>query len=225
MVEHLDDFEVLAVGQRQDPVAGAEPRMDAPVNELFAQQPGQPLGGADQAVRPSSEREMVEVHARSLWPRASASASGVGTVEPRPSGGRGGRPGASGGRPGAGSAESAAARTRSQCSTRTSYAGWPISSTSSRRVGDVDGVGADVGLGVAGAVPVEVVAALAPAPAVVLRDRHLGVRRVVARSTSRKSRRIGSCQHTLGFVSTGWWPLRSAQPCSAQPCRPGSRAG
>src|SRR6476620_3340349 len=46
-------------------------------------------------------------------------------------------------------------------------------------VGAVDGLAADVRLGVARAVPVEVVAARTPAAAVVLGDRHLEVARVV----------------------------------------------
>ncbi len=46
-------------------------------------------------------------------------------------------------------------------------------------VGAVDGLAPDVRLGVAGAVPVEVVPAGAPAAPVVLRDRHLEVARVV----------------------------------------------
>src|SRR6478735_11284599 len=46
-------------------------------------------------------------------------------------------------------------------------------------VGDVDGLDGDVRLGVAGAVPVKVVAAGTPAAAVVLADRDLGVRRAV----------------------------------------------
>src|SRR5690242_5381386 len=48
-----------------------------------------------------------------------------------------------------------------------------------RLMGEEDGLGGDVGLGVARAVPVEVVTARPPAAAVVLADRHLGVRRAV----------------------------------------------
>ena len=47
------------------------------------------------------------------------------------------------------------------------------------RIGDVERLDRDVRLGVAGAVPVEVVAARAPAAPVVLADRDLGVLRVV----------------------------------------------
>ena len=49
-------------------------------------------------------------------------------------------------------------------------------------VGDVDGLGGDVGLGVAAAIPIEVVAARAPAAAIELRDGdqlHLGVVRAL----------------------------------------------
>ena len=55
----------------------------------------------------------------------------------------------------------------------------PISSIELGRVGAVDGLAADVRLGVAGAVPVEVVAAGTPAAAVVLGDRDLEVARAV----------------------------------------------
>ena len=53
-------------------------------------------------------------------------------------------------------------RCASQCRTSSSYAGRPISSVELGLAGDEDRVDADVGLGVAGAVPVEVVAARRP---------------------------------------------------------------
>ena len=41
-------------------------------------------------------------------------------------------------------------------------------------------------------------------------------------STSRKSRRTGSCQHTSGLVSSGCRSLRKAQPCKEHPAPPGN---
>ncbi len=56
MVEHLDDLEVLSVGQREHHVACAEPRVDAPSMKLLAEQLRQPLGGADETVGSGCER-------------------------------------------------------------------------------------------------------------------------------------------------------------------------
>ena len=72
-----------------------------------------------------------------------------------------------------------AARCALQCSARTSYAGWPISSTSSGPYDSKTGPRAVVRVGVARAVPVEVVAAGTPPASVVLGDGDLGVRRAV----------------------------------------------
>ena len=55
VVEHLDDFEVGVVGERQDHVAGPEPRVHATLDELTAEQPPDALGGAGEAVRAGGE--------------------------------------------------------------------------------------------------------------------------------------------------------------------------
>ena len=77
----------------------------------------------------------------------------------------------------------------------------------------VNRLAAAVCLGVARAVPVEVVAARPPPAPVVLGDGDLGVRRVVGSFDVSERRRIGSCQHTSGLVSTGcrsWLRARRA---------------
>ena len=63
VVEHLDDLDVGAVGQRQDHVAGAEARVDATVDEVLAEQSPDALGGAGEAIRSGCVREMVQAHA------------------------------------------------------------------------------------------------------------------------------------------------------------------
>ena len=85
----------------------------------------------------------------------------------------------SAGRPGAGPAAERERRCASQCRDQLVVRRRAHQLGQLGLVGDVDRLDGDVGLGVAGAVPVEVVAARAPAAPVVLADRHLGVGRAV----------------------------------------------
>ena len=79
VVEHLDDLEVGAVGQRQDHVAGAEARVHAAVDEVPAEQSPEALGGAGEAVRSGGVGEMVQAHAEHSEQRAPGTpSSGVG---------------------------------------------------------------------------------------------------------------------------------------------------
>ena len=66
VVEHLDDLEVGVVGQRQDHVAGPEPRVDATVDEVLAEQPPDALGGAGEAVRVRRRSERWSRRMRSI---------------------------------------------------------------------------------------------------------------------------------------------------------------
>ena len=101
--------------------------------------------------------------------------------------------------------------------TSTSYAGWPISSTSSARYDRYTGSAATC----ASVLPEQYQSRSWPPAPQPRRSYSVMVTSVYdvssGRSTSRKSRRTGSCQQTFGLVSSGWRPLRSAQPCSAQP--------
>ena len=208
MVEDLDDLEVGVAGQRQDHVAGAEARVDAAVDE-------RPRRAVPRCAGRCRRGRRVRRRTRGgpgAWPHCASRARDVRTpgsgsldVESTAVEASAGRPGAAPARTrGAGAPRSAAASS--------AYAGWPISSISSARVGDVDRLGADVRLGVARAVPVEVVAAGTPAAAVVLADarpRCTSCRR--AARPSRKLRRIGSCQHTSGLVSSGLRPCCERQ--------------
>ena len=62
VVEDLDDLEVLAAGEREDAVAGAEARVEAAVDEPPAQLPAEPPRRLVQALGPGGEREVVQLH-------------------------------------------------------------------------------------------------------------------------------------------------------------------
>ena len=177
MVEHLDHLEVGVVGERQDHVAGPEPRVDATVDEVTAEQPPDALGGAGEAVRAGGEAEMVQAHVEHSAPPSRADPDrGSGSLDVENSvvgacqaaGRRGGarEPIACGQVPLA---------VRDQLVVRRT----PHQLDELGLVGDVERIRRDVCLGVARAVPVEVVSAGSPSATVVLADRHLGVRRVV----------------------------------------------
>ena len=129
VVEHLDDLEVGAVGQRQDHVAGPEPRVDAAVDELLAEQ-------APDALRPCWPVRRVRRRRRDgpgacqAFLPAHAGGRHAGSVLLTSSDSalvRTGRRGSAG-------CSASAERDRtwaSQCRTSSAYAVGPISSTSS----------------------------------------------------------------------------------------------
>ena len=170
VVEHLDDLEVRAVGQREDRVAGAEPGMDAAVGEVLAEQLRESFGRAGEPVRARLRRRC----GRGAWLILTRRAIGAGhrgrvSVE-RQVGARVGR---------------VQRERRARAQVGLAAAGQHVVRRLAHQldqlggVGQVDRLDADVRLGVAGAVPVEVVAAGTPAAPVVLADRHLDVGRVV----------------------------------------------
>ena len=63
MVEDLDDLDVAGVGQGDDVVPGAEPRMEAAVLEIGTNGFGEAFGISFESVRPNRENQMVDVHA------------------------------------------------------------------------------------------------------------------------------------------------------------------
>ena len=64
MVENLDDLEVGRVGQREDHVASAETRVDAPVGEVLPQQATDPPRRGREAIGCGGVREMVQTHVK-----------------------------------------------------------------------------------------------------------------------------------------------------------------
>jgi hypothetical protein len=62
VVEDLHQLEVHVVEQRQDTVAGAEPRVDAAVVELLTEQVRESRCGAGKSAGTGGEDEMVEAH-------------------------------------------------------------------------------------------------------------------------------------------------------------------
>ena len=62
VVEDAHDLQVGARAQREDHVARAEPRVDAPVHERLPEQLPQPAGGAGEPIRSCGVREMVQAH-------------------------------------------------------------------------------------------------------------------------------------------------------------------
>ena len=170
MVEDLDDLEVGVSGQGQDHVAGAESWVDAAIGELPPKQGPDARGSAAEAIRARGKERWSRRMPAFLSGGYGRATSGSGLLMSR--------------FPQAGSAgvdrqRGPGAQVALACAASTSYAGWPISSISSARVGDEDRLGADMRLGVARAVPVQVVAAGSPAATVVLRDGDLGVRGAV----------------------------------------------
>ena len=67
VVEHFDDLEVLPAGQGEHHVAGAEPRVDAAVAELLAEQLRQSLGRAERARRGRLQRRRGRGAWQPLW--------------------------------------------------------------------------------------------------------------------------------------------------------------
>ena len=184
VVEALDHLDVGACAERQHHVAGAEAGVDAAVEERFSEQVPQPSCGAGEPVRSGGVREMVQAHSVIVDRRRGPGTAGSGRW---PAAGGPGR--------------TTCARGPVQRVRRSRLAGWMASALRGaggravlrqlvvrRRahqlgelggVGDVDRLGGDVGLGVARAVPVEVVPAGAPAGTLVLRDGDLEVAGVV----------------------------------------------
>ena len=62
MVERRDDLDVRPAGQRQDEVAGAEPRMQAPVAERCPERGADALDGVGQVLDGGGVRDVVQMH-------------------------------------------------------------------------------------------------------------------------------------------------------------------
>ena len=78
VVEDLDDLHVDVAGQRQGHVAGAEAGMDAPVDEVGAEQPPDALGGAGKSIRSGGEADVVQAHDQILVRAHAGLDTGVG---------------------------------------------------------------------------------------------------------------------------------------------------
>jgi hypothetical protein len=62
MIQHADHLDIMPVGQRQDPVASAEPWMESAIEKPHPQLRSEPLRRSLQAFRPGRERQVIQVH-------------------------------------------------------------------------------------------------------------------------------------------------------------------
>lgn len=63
MLQNFYDLDVALVGQRQDPVRRAEPRMEATIEELLPKQVTEPFGLGFESVGTDGKSQMIDMHA------------------------------------------------------------------------------------------------------------------------------------------------------------------
>ncbi|MPM83675.1 hypothetical protein SDC9_130744 [bioreactor metagenome] len=69
MVQDLDDLDVTVLGERDEAVAGTEPRVEASVAGVHPERVAEELGRGQESLRPGGVREVVDMHGPIVRPR------------------------------------------------------------------------------------------------------------------------------------------------------------